>query len=321
MAPTDRFVAPGTQVVGGDSVQGVSWVNVDDAHGRIGQIFFPTDVATLDDLDMAELEKLVSSYDRKLRQKRVGFFFAGYADPRYTLEHNASLSEQRAQAVAGYVGDQARLGGLSNYGAGVKGLGVDFQSTGLALDAATLAPYRRVDIWAEPVNNPTPNPIPTPQPIPRKPLNKHTEWIARMTAGAGASIGAAVEMFGFDIHDADNEFKMQYTYKGVGGGAGLKKLPISLSGAPSDWQPITTSIPITILDFEGFASHLAIAVQVVVGPGLDMLFLSGPADKCGAERIRVSFFGFSTWSAVLSIGATGTIGALQPVAGSLTDVW
>ena len=87
-------------------VQGQSWVHVGSPFGIIGQIYFPTDVDTLDDTDMALLEQIVLAYPPVINVRRVHFELYGHADHRFTKEHNQKLSERRAARVKDFLTEQ-----------------------------------------------------------------------------------------------------------------------------------------------------------------------------------------------------------------------
>ena len=76
---------------------------------KIGQIFFPTAVHTLDEQDKKVLKEISRSYETLLLgHPDLSLFFIGYADHRGNTGYNLNLSKMRAESVANY---------LKNYGA------------------------------------------------------------------------------------------------------------------------------------------------------------------------------------------------------------
>jgi outer membrane protein OmpA-like peptidoglycan-associated protein len=126
MAPPEkRAIAPGTQPVRVDNIKAQSWADVHRSPPLVGQVFFVTNGSALDFEDMKVLDTLVDAYHAKLvRATQIGttvqFAYYGYADYRYTKEHNYGLSQDRANAVRSHL-DQ-RLAAYSSYGAKAKGL-------------------------------------------------------------------------------------------------------------------------------------------------------------------------------------------------------
>jgi hypothetical protein len=300
--------AAGTNQVRADNIKAKSWVDPTRENHLIGQIFFVTDKSNLDDADMAELEKIVSAYPFRLNTRNVPFQYRGHADYRHTKEHNQNLSEQRAQAVANYVGDPARLGGYPNYGANVIGMGVDWRSKHFPPDSATLSIYRRVDIYAPPAKRDPP----PPQKDPAPPLPKSSQWRCQLLGGAGGGAGAAIEAFRVDITDLTNKLHMHFWYRGTGMGVGPEWAPTSGSGS-SNAVDFSTSVPVTIKDFEGFAHHAAAQFQLIAGPSVDWLTILGPMANCDADLIDLKFTsGITDTGTNLGIGGVATVGTLAP---------
>lgn len=305
-----RAVSPGAQIIRVDNVQARSWANVSNATSHVGQIFFATDDATLDDQDQEELQKIVDAYPAKLNVKRVPFTYYGFADYRYTKEHNYDLAQRRAQAVANFIGDRMRLGGYPNYGADVRGLGIDYRSLDLAPKSSILSVYRRVDVFAEPI---VPDPKPR-QPEPGTPPPRSLQWRARLLGGGGGGFGAAAaEAFRVEIIDLTNKLYMHFWYKGGGVGGGWKKMPKvgGSASSASDFVDFSTSVPIRVQDFEGFARHTGAQLQLSVGGSIDILSPLGPA-HCGADGITLKWSGFTLIDPSVGIGALTTIGVLTP---------
>ncbi len=76
---------------------------------KIGQIFFPTAVHTLDEQDKNVLKKISRSYEIiLLGHPNLSLFFIGYADHRGKTGYNLNLSKMRTESVSNYI---------KNYGA------------------------------------------------------------------------------------------------------------------------------------------------------------------------------------------------------------
>ena len=306
--PQQRAVGPGAQPVRVDKIKARSWVDVHKKSHIIGQMFFETGKADLDSDDQAELQKIVDGYAWKLNVKNVPFSYYGLADYRHTKDYNQDLSEQRAKAVADWVGDAARLGRYRNYGADARGLGIDYRSKHFPAESATLSYFRRVDIFAESAD---PDPAPK-KPDPGQPWLTSTEWRARLLGGGAGGAGVAIEAFRVEIIDLKNKLYMHFWYKGAGAGVGPQWAPGSFASTskPVDFN---TSVPIRIQDFEGFAHHTGAQLSIgAVAGSIDWLTLLGPYARHSAKLVDLEFKDFSTFDKSFGIGAITTVGSLEP---------
>lgn len=308
---TDRAAAPGKQVVRVDNVKAKSWVDVKRDTGHLGQIFFATDNAELDNHDMSVLDIIVKEYPPKLNANTSKIFFFqyfGYADHRHTKEHNYNLSQKRADAVALYL--SGYLSPHTNYAPEAKGLGVDYNGIGRPATSKDLEEYRRVDIFAEPIKDPPPAPV---EPKERPP--RSSDWQARMRASASVSVGPiSGDVFGLEIVDLTNKLSMLFRYLGLGLGKSPGKAPMGGSGSASasGWCRFKVSPPVSIQDFEGFALHTAAQVQLGAGGSLDLVTLLGPHARRGANGVLLRFSDFTIFDKAAGIGASQTGGTLQP---------
>jgi outer membrane protein OmpA-like peptidoglycan-associated protein len=314
-SPQQRAVAPGTQLIRADNVKAQSWINPTSNHAHIGQIFFATDDATLDSRDMALLDDLCHQYEPEVRKSNGPFVFRyfGYADYRHTKEHNYDLSKLRAQAVADHVGANAptRLGGLANYRADVRGLGVDYNGINRPPNSKDLEEYRRVDIIAPNIKDPDPV---RPDPPDRPPRSTH--WQARLLNSQGGSVGPIQgDRLLLEIVDLKNKLGMVFRYVGGGVGKGPKsRFPggSSFSASPSNWVTFDVYPEVSITDFEGWATHTAGQLQVGIGGSFDLLILFGPYERYGCNGVALEFHDFTLWGKGMGLGASQTGGTLQP---------
>jgi hypothetical protein len=298
MAPPDkRAVAPGEQPVRSDNQKAQSWVNVRRNSALIGQIFFATDNATLDNHDMEQLDIIDREYRPKLNanaNRNVYFTYLGFADYR----------------VARHVGDSMRLGGFANYVADVKGLGIDYNGIGRPATSKDLEDYRRVDILADPADDPQWKP-------PDKDEKLSTKWKARMYMSAGFSPPGSVpfqfDVFSLEIVDLTNNIAMTWKYKGIGLGKGYKHAYGSFSSPSSDWFPFTTNVKVNIMDFEGGAWHLSGQLQAGPGGSYDAVRLEGPAaHRPGCNVVKLEWYGVTKFDPGMGAGAGVTGGGIDP---------
>lgn len=64
----------------------------------VGEIYFPTDVHTLDSDDTLKLDILVEGYETLLEEiDKLELFFVGHADFRYKIKYNLKLSEKEGK--------------------------------------------------------------------------------------------------------------------------------------------------------------------------------------------------------------------------------
>jgi len=320
-------VAPGNNVVRVDNVKEKSWVDVRAKNGRIGQIFFATDSSKLDFADMAQLDKIDAAYGEKLHIKRVPFLFLGYADYRHSKEHNYQLSEDRAKAVAAHLnpGQQQRLSRFpKTYAPDARGMGVDYSvdtkfPQGRPTNSKDLAPYRRVDIFAEPIYDHPP----TPPAAPKGTIRSKT-WQARLIFGASISYGAFkastvyLEVVALDpspVSAPGEKWVSIYNLTGLGAGVGVgvswvPKSPGSVSG-PSKWYKFDTGVPVSFKEMQGIATHVSGKIQVPAGVSTDMIFLMGPWAQKGGDVVMLAFASFSVLKPSVGVGASTVIGTLD----------
>jgi len=82
----------------------------------VGEIYFPTDVHTLDSDDASKLDILVEGYETLLEEiDKLELFFVGHADFRYKIKYNLKLSEKRANEVSGYFAKQSSFASSDNW--------------------------------------------------------------------------------------------------------------------------------------------------------------------------------------------------------------
>jgi len=315
--PYNRAAAPGTQNVRSDNVKGESWVDVRKLPPLRGQIFFVTDepkpdaVNVLDDHDMEQLDKIVSEYWGKLVRyadlgRKVDFEYNGYADYRYTKEHNYDLSERRANAVAKYLED--KLGAFSSYRATVKGRGIDYNGIDRPPDSKALMQYRRVDIVADSPDLPPP-------PKPEAPGEQLSQtWKARLVRSFSTGYGVwAGDVFQIEIVDLTNNIAMLFKYVGIGLGASVKGTPGG-SADKSAWVNFSTIMKTNVMDFEGGAVHASGQAQVSGGLSSDNVKLYGPeAHRPGDAPINLEWSGWNDWgSKGAGIGVMMSFGGISP---------
>jgi hypothetical protein len=319
MAPPDkRAVAPGEQPIRSDNVKAKSWVNVRRHSPLIGQIFFATDNSILDNHDMEQLDIIDREYRPKLNvdpKRSVYFTYLGFADYRYgvpskKVEYNRELSQKRADAVGRHLGDSMRLGGFRNYVAEVKGLGIDYNGIDRPPDSKELEEYRRVDILADPVDDPQWKPPPKDEQL-------STKWKARMFKSASASppfpVPFQYEYFSLEIVDLTNNIGMTWKYKGLGLGKGWKHAYGSLSVPSSDWFFFNTNVKVNIMDFEGGAWHLSAQLQAGPGGSYDAVRLEGPeAHRPGCTAVKLQWYGITKFDKALGAGGGLTGGGIDP---------
>jgi hypothetical protein len=105
---------------------------------------------------------------------------------------------------------------------------------------------------------------------------------------------------------------MHFWYKGGGLGVGPKWAPGSASSSSND-VGFTTSVPVNIFDFEGFAHHTAAQLQLTAGPSVDWLTMLGPAARRNAKLIDLNFTsGITSIGANFGVGMVATVGTLEP---------
>lgn len=319
--PQKKAVAPGTQVIRSDADKERSWA---DPHFKppplVGRVFFKTNDATLDDDDMKQLEKLLLPYRQKLSLgKPVYFEYLGYADYRYTRDHNDKLSQRRADAVANFLGQPMRFGDYPDtYRPTVQGRGIDYDGIREPPNSKALSIYRRVDIHADPLAD---DPKPT-QPAPDDKLS--TRWKARIydciSAGPPGAIPVTADVFSLEIVDLTNNLAMNFKYRGGGFGKSFKGLP-GTTLTTSDWYMFKTLLKYHITDFEGDAAHYCQQLQAGPGYCMDAVNLWGKSSKRIAPRVKMVWEGFTKLDKAAGVGVSATGGILLPDPAGQKPYW
>jgi peptidoglycan hydrolase-like protein with peptidoglycan-binding domain len=234
----------------------------------IGQIFFPTNVTTLDGQDCEELDKINSAYLPELNTHAVGFEFHGFADRRHTPEHNAKLAQDRADTVLAYVKD--RFFGHANFQSVALSHGVDpdAQFGGTAQD---LAAFRRVDIHAVPARVFKTAPPDVPPEMPRS-RNFEVQINGSGSVTPPIEIGFIFETVALTIQDTTNRLGMTFVYEGKGAGLGTSSFGLD----DTAFVPIVTSRPVALQEFSGPAMHICLIAAAGAGITADRLELDGP---------------------------------------------
>jgi outer membrane protein OmpA-like peptidoglycan-associated protein len=301
-ARSKRATDPLAGLKGG--AQGPTWVNVHSPTGLIGQVFFVTDESSLDDQDFEELQEIIDRYPPLLNIKRVIFSFHGFADHRFTKEHNQRLSEARAKNVKDFI--EQGLFKHPSYVPEVRGFGIHPESKFFPPTSEALAGFRRVDIHAEPISKSRPRPTPR---KPDKPRIPSLRWKARILSSLAADHTLGVDTFRMQIVDLDNNISMVFRYTGISVSAGL---PLSAS-ASSEFVEFETSQPIRIRNFEGFARHTSAQLQPAGGISTDFVHLLGPWHCCGADSVYLEFTGVSRFGEGFGVGAGTSIGGFEAI--------
>lgn len=320
--PGDRAAGPGAQPVRVDNIKLKSQVTLPAIQGRlVGRIYFKTDDATLDNGDMEQLEKLVSPYQGEMSaypKKQVNFSYYGVADYRYgdpaqAEAYNRKLSQKRADAVAIYLGQPERLGQPDhpNYYAESKGLGIDWTGKGEPATSEAQAPFRRVDIWADPLT-----PYEERPPAEKPTAKTSTKWKARIVSSLGGgppgNIPLQVDLLYLEVVDLTNTIAMTFRYTGLGIGKSFKGLP-GYSASKSSWFNFKTMLPYSVMDFEGDAAHLSGQGQLRAGYSYDAITLWGRSGKRFQPRVRLEWEGFSNLdNDAAGLGASVTAGMTLP---------
>ncbi len=301
---------PGGGLGVGALSQGVSHVDPFSADGVIGQIFFPTNGAAIDEQDAEELNKIPPAYLPLLNAPGapVEFRFRGFADHRPTTQfgNNLGLSEARANSVKLFLQD--RFFNHPQFAPIVQAFGVHPQSVSTgAPSSVALSEFRRVDIIARPAkrfNTAKPNNAPQ--------CRSSREF--RIKLGASGSVGKFglnAEVLLAQIHDLTNQRGMSFEYVGVGPGVGLGLASVS---AGTDFVDFTTTVPVCLEDFEGPAAHTGALIAAVTGVSFDFLDLLGPFHRRGAEPVLLEFpISMSAPGVNAGVSAGHSRGNLSPI--------
>lgn len=107
---------------------------------------------------------------------------------------------------------------------------------------------------------------------------------------------------------------MLYEYRGGLAAPNHGGFSAGLSSASpgTGWQSFSTSIPITIADFKGFAHQSSVGAQLGRGPSAEIIWLFGPAQH-GASWVHLGWWGL--WEKGGGVGAGSDSGDVDPVAG------
>lgn len=255
-----------------DDVQGPSWVNVYNPSALIGQIYFPTNVSTLDAQDYQELQKIIQAYYSQVMNGRTVFRMFGFADYRDTKKYsdNYDLSKKRAESVdrflaAGFTGGSGKH---TNFIADIRGFGEVHGSKRFGRTSEQLAGFRRVDIIADPLKRYEPPKRNVPEPY-----RGSTRWKARITRSISVESGAGAAWFEMTIMDLHNWFRMDYKFFGIGAGVSPKWSLVS--GGSNSWKIFDTKFAIRVWDFEGFARYISGGIAFGWGYTKDIIHMVG----------------------------------------------
>lgn len=276
------------------------------SQGRVAQIYFPTLGTELDDNDKQVLDQVFVHYEMKILVQRIKFVVIGTADWRQA--DNERLAQDRARAVRAYLDKKFEKMDPDYY----KCIDIGIGAIGSPDDGKTaeeLSKYRGALIVTTylPIENQTEPP--KPKPVPPEPVLS-TKFKARINWGIGggeAGGGAYTEL---EIVDITNLRLMKGYYGGIGATGGL---PISISGidGPSDWQDISTNVPIQVEDFQGPVAHFVGGLSFFVGPIYETYILQGPMfTNLNNDYAYIRFKGLRE-SGNLLIGAAIDYGVLK----------
>ncbi len=253
----------------------------------VGQIFFPTNVSSLDANDRAALDALVDHYEGILETKQVEFTFTGNADLRGSDQYNLRLGMARATAVKAYVDEKLRqrVRRLGLYSSIARSLGESQATLNMAGD-------RRVDIVAsyvseQPIIHMPPDKITIPY---TGPLSNRFKF--RTLSGGGLGIpGAGFQVCTIEICNSRTHRTAQFTYTGAGPGIGLPAF-----NRETDWEEKTLEYWLDVDDFEGngriFSGGVGAKVQT-------SLVFYGPKDReKSPKEVQVDFEG---WDVVVGV--------------------
>jgi len=193
----------------------------------VAQIFFATNISTLDDQDKKALDMLFSVYGPGLLGGGQAIFrFIGYADYRHTKKYNQMLGMSRAHSVKQYLDN--RFSTFLSYASEAKSRGERYATKSTEIEV--LAGDRRVDVFA-PYRIQSSIRLP-PITITGKytgPLS--TRFKFRTFAGGGVGkVIVGAQTFSIEIMNVRTNNKAMYTYTGGGPGLGFQ------INRPTGWE-------------------------------------------------------------------------------------
>ncbi len=272
--------------------QGLSWfkkTGMPDDPTLVGQVYFPTNSATLDTRDRKALRRMAAYYAEVLRGsytnvvRPLQLLFTGFADHRGTESHNQKLGEQRAQAVQREV--DRLLATYANYSSTVQSQGETHDQAQRTkagahkalrhfqpiLVAPSLAVGRRVDIRTSYQVPPPKLEIGDIHIFGEPPVDTSNRFIFRITGGFGIGEYVGGQSLQLDITNERSGQTATYMYVGAGGTVGF---PISITTAGEE-EHVTLPHWVLLEDFQGAGN--------VIGGGLGytgtMLYFDGPMDR------------------------------------------
>jgi outer membrane protein OmpA-like peptidoglycan-associated protein len=290
--PSDRV--PTT--IGGTAEKGEStWSRFEVPAGRI---YFVTDGATLDADDEAVLEDMADSI--RTRALEITLNVVGYCDKREHTAYNLELADRRATAV------QHRLTELLDereviFTIGHKAKG-EIERPQFGETAEELKPFRRVDVHIVDFEPWKPATCEATEPT--------TEWIVRHRNMQSLGIGSfgLVEIWTARPDSRGKRWRQTFKFAGVGPSLSWKWFPPSVSDE-SEPKPFTTTVPLTLDQFEGSAQFGSAGAAVGMGASVDLLTIDGIEDH-GAKTVTVEWAGL-TGGVSAGVGAS-LVGRLTP---------
>jgi outer membrane protein OmpA-like peptidoglycan-associated protein len=290
----------------GNAAHPVEW---EDTEGLVAQIFFVTNISTIDSYAVSLLAEIYDRYGGLLagppqirKSPAVRMKFVGYADKRGDETANLGLGDRRAEAVA-KVFSPLRYSG--NYSQGVVSMG-EAEKPQIVLDhngpvSWQLNPFRRVDIYARPILKPHQLKTGTSQS-----WGKH--WAIRQLYNVGVSVEAGPTSPGgtfgrLEIVDRARHLAQTFLWAG-GGGSSPSPYRVwgSVSLSPTGWEYFDVDKKLELEDFEGRAAHRGWGVAAGYGYSADRYMFYALRKKLG-EEIVVEFADLG-WSkqAILGYG-------------------
>ena len=274
--------------------QGESWINLggngtvnpQTGFGLIGQIFFSTAEASLDDNDLYQTEMLTVGIKEYLAEvvgphlKPFKFTFIGWADHRGATSYNQLLSSSRAEMVKNafdphFADDPTWKHYYSSFYIG--------GGEGQVRDAAELHKDRRVDIACSQIFSQKKEikfPDQVIGAVPDDPeLSK--SFAVKTISGASADIpviGAGISFMIIEIKNNRNGKTIRLQHDGGGGSVGF---PVGVN-RPSDFQNFQTPYYLKLGDFLGEGEVSGVSVPLV--GGVTHLMFRGPLVRGRAPK-------------------------------------